>query len=40
MIGQDAEVPDTDETFGQDVKQKAAHELVGGNGHDSRLVAA
>jgi hypothetical protein len=33
-------VPDTDKTFGQDVKQKAAHELVRGNGHDSGLVAA
>ena len=33
-------MPDTDKTFGQDVKQKAAHELVRGNGHDSRLVAA
>ena len=40
MIGQDAEVPDTDKTLGQDVKQKPAYELVGGNGYDSRLVAS
>ena len=33
-------MPDTDKTFGQDVKQKPAHELVRGNGHDSGLVAA
>ena len=33
-------MPDADKPFGQDVKKKAAHELVGGNGHDSRLVAA
>src|SRR4030095_8120542 len=35
----DAKVPDTDKTVGQDVKQKAAHELVRRDGHDSRLVA-
>ena len=40
MIGQDSEVPDTHEALGQDVKQKPAHELVGGNGHDPCLVAA
>ena len=33
-------MPDTDEALGQDMKQKPAYELVGGNGHDSRLVAA
>jgi len=32
-------VPDTDKTFGQDVKQKPAHELVRGNSHDPCLVA-
>jgi hypothetical protein len=40
VVGQDAEVPDADKTFGQDVKEKAAYEFVRGNGHDSRLVAA
>jgi hypothetical protein len=40
VIGQDAEVADTDKTFGQDMKQKAAHELVRGDGHDSCLVPA
>jgi len=40
VIGQDSEVPDTHEALGQDVKQKPAHELVGGNGHDPCLVAA
>lgn len=39
MIGQDAEVPDTHEALGQDVKEKPAHELVRGNGHDPLLVA-
>ena len=33
-------MPDTDEALWQDVKQKPAHELVRGNGHDSRLIAA
>lgn len=33
-------MPDADKPFGQDVKKKAAHELVCGKGHDSRLVAA
>lgn len=32
-------MPDADKTFGKDVKKKAAHELVRGNGHDSGLVA-
>ena len=40
MIGQDSEVPDTHEALGQDVKQKPAHELVRGKGHDSCFVAA
>ena len=33
-------MPDTDEALGQDVKQKPAHELVRGKGHDSCFVAA
>ena len=40
MIGQDSEVPDTHEALGQDVKQKPAHELLRGGGHDPLLVAA
>ena len=40
MIGQDSEVPDTDEALREDVKQKPAHELLRGDGHDPLLVAA
>ena len=33
-------MPDTDEAFGQNVEQKSTHELLRGDGHDSRLVTA
>ena len=33
-------MPDTDKTFGQNVEQKSPHELLRGDGHDSRLIAA
>jgi len=33
-VGEEAEVADADQAFGQDMDQKAAQELIGGNGHD------
>ncbi len=34
-----SEVPDPDQAAGQDVKQEAAQELMGGNGHGLLLAA-
>ena len=33
-VGEDAEVTDANQAFGQNVKKKSAQELMGGNGHD------
>jgi len=33
-VGEEAEVADADQSFGQNVQQKAAQELMSGNGHD------
>src|ERR1019366_6409102 len=38
-VGEEAEVADADQAFGQDMDQKAAQELIGGNGHDLVLAA-
>ena len=38
-VGEESEVPDADKATGQDVKQEAAQELMGGNGHDLLLAA-
>lgn len=34
-VGEEAEVADADQAFGKDMDQKAAQELIGGNGHDT-----
>ena len=38
-VGEEAEVADADQAFGQDMDQKSAQELIGGNGHDLVLAA-
>jgi hypothetical protein len=38
-VGEDAEVADADQAFGQHVKKKSAQELMGGNGHDLLFAA-
>ena len=38
-VGEEAEVADADQAFGQDMDEKAAQELLGGNGHDLVLAA-
>jgi hypothetical protein len=37
-VGEEAEVADADQAFGQDMDEKAAQELLGGNGHDLAAV--
>ena len=38
-VGEDAEVADANQAFGQNVKKKSAQELMGGNGHDLLFAA-
>jgi len=38
-VGEESEVPDANQTAGQDVQQESAQELMGGNGHDLVLAA-
>jgi hypothetical protein len=38
-VGKEPEVSNANQTTGQDVKQEAAQELMGGNGHDLLLAA-
>jgi hypothetical protein len=38
-VGEEAEVADADQAFGQNLDEKAAQELLGGNGHDLVLAA-
>ena len=38
-VGEDAEVADTNQAFGQNVKKESAQELMGGNGHDLLFAA-
>jgi hypothetical protein len=38
-VGEEAEVADADQAFGQNMDEKAAQELLGGNGHDLVLAA-
>jgi hypothetical protein len=38
-VGEESEVPDADQAAGQDVKEEAAQELMGRNGHDLFLAA-
>lgn len=38
-VGEQSEVADADQAFGQDVKKESAQELIGRNGHDLLLAA-
>ena len=38
-VGEEAEVADADQSFGQNVKKKSTQELIGRNGHDLVLAA-
>jgi hypothetical protein len=38
-VGEESEVSDANQPLGQDVDEKAAQELMGGNGHDLLLAA-
>lgn len=38
-VGEESEVADAHQAFGQNVKQESAQELMGGNGHDLLLAA-
>ena len=38
-VGEESEVADANQAAGQNVKQEAAQELMGGNGHDLLLAA-
>jgi hypothetical protein len=38
-VGEEAEVADADQAFGQQVQQEASQKLIGGNGHDLVLAA-
>jgi len=38
-VGEDAEVADANQAFGQNVKKESAQELMGGNSHDLLLAA-
>ena len=38
-VGEESEVTDADQAAGQNMKQEAAQELMGGNSHDLLLVA-